>query len=232
MQQSDSRPDAAAVALEAGRLGRVLSLGQAGLLAGYLGLLVHWRRKVNLVGPSDWPTMLTELVADSWHLADFLSGPEAGAVLPPPGAPLCLLDFGAGAGLPGIPLRAFYPGGEYVLLESRVKRAIFLGEAVDRLKLPATFVAEGRVEVTVPPIVAARPGVFTLCLGRAFAPWPQFLELCRTLVPAPMAVLAMTGQTPEAAAVPPAFALVAGASYPAPGGQRYFSLFTPNAASR
>ena len=130
--------------------------------------------------------MLSGLVADSWHLADFLAGPEVGAVLPPPGAPLCLLDFGAGAGLPGIPLRAFYPGGEYVLLESRVKRAIFLGEAVDRLKLPATFVAEGRVEVTVPPIVAARPGVFTLCLGRAFAPWPQFLELCRTLVPAPM----------------------------------------------
>jgi len=232
MQQTGTALDTAAVSRAAAALGRELSPPQAVVLTGYLDLLCRWRRKINLVGPTDWPTMLSGLVADSWHLADFLAGPEAGAVLPPPGALLCLLDFGAGAGLPGIPLRAFYPGGEYVLLESRVKRAIFLGEAVDRLKLPATFVAEGRVEVTVPPIVAARPGVFTLCLGRAFAPWPQFLELCRTLVPAPMAVLAMTGQAPEAAAVPPDFALAAEADYPAPGGQRYFSLFTPKAASR
>jgi hypothetical protein len=47
-----------------------------------------------------------------------------------------------------------------------------------------------------------------------------------------MAVLAMTGQAPEAAAVPPDFALAAAADYPAPGGQRYFLLFIPKAASR
>lgn len=232
MQHADTVLDAAAVIRAAAALGRELSSHQAAILTGYLDLLCRWRRKINLVGPTDWPTMLSALVADSWHLADFLGSPEVGPVLGPPGAPLCLLDFGAGAGLPGIPLRAFYSGGEYVLLESRVKRAIFLGEAVDRLKLPATVVAEGRVEVTVPPIVAARPGVFMLCLGRAFAPWPQFLEICRTLVPGPMAVVTMTGQAPEASAMPPPFALAAHADYPAPGGSRYLSLFTPVAASR
>ena len=131
--------------------------------------------------------MLTTLVADSWHLADFLTGP--GAAFLPPERSLCLLDFGAGAGLPGIPLRAFFERGEYLLLEARAKRAIFLGEAVDRLALPATAVVEGRVEATVPAILADRPDAFLLCLSRAFAPWPQFLDLCRELVRPPMVVL-------------------------------------------
>jgi 16S rRNA (guanine527-N7)-methyltransferase len=232
MQHVEPALDAAAVIRAADGLGRELSPRQAEVITGYLELLCRWRRKINLVGPTDWPTMLAALVADSWHLADFLTGPEAQAVLPEKGAPLCLLDFGAGAGLPGIPLRAFYPGGEYVLLESRAKRAIFLGEALDRLGLPGTLVAEGRVEATVPPILAARPGVFTLCLGRAFAPWPRFLAICRELVRPPMAVVTMTGEAPEAEVVPPGFILAARTEYPAPGRPRYLSLFSPVAASR
>jgi 16S rRNA (guanine527-N7)-methyltransferase len=232
MHEQETALDQTAVIRAAAALGRELSARQAAVLTGYLELLCRWRRKINLVGPTDWPTILAMLVADSWHLADFLTGPTVGAALPGPGTPLCLLDFGAGAGLPGIPLRAFYPGGEYVLLEARAKRAIFLGEAVDRLGLPGTFVAEGRVEVTVPPILAARPGVFAVCLGRAFAPWPRFLDICRGLVPGPMAVVTMTGEAPDPAAVPPAFVLAGQAGYPAPGRPRYLSLFTPRAASR
>lgn len=225
-------PDREAVVRAAAGLGRTLSSAQAEVVAGYLDLLCRWRRKINLVGPSDWRTMLAALVADSWHLADFLAGP-AGSFLPPDGDErLVCLDFGAGAGLPGIPLRAFFTRGEYILLEARARRAIFLGEAVDRLGLARTRVAEGRVEATVPPLLAARPGGFTLCLSRAFAPWPKFLEICRTLVPGPLAVVAMTGEAPRGPEVPAGFSLTAQAAYPAPGRQRYLSLFSPVAASR
>lgn len=230
MQNVGTLPDAAAVIRLAGQLGRELTPRQAQVLTGYLGLLVRWRRQINLVGPSDWPTILSTLVADSWHLADFLAGPGA-MVLPPPDAPWCLLDFGAGAGLPGIPLRAFFERGEYVLLEARAKRAIFLAEAVDRLGLPATRVIEGRVEATLPEILAGRPGVFVLCLSRAFAPWPKFLDICRELVRPPLAVLTMTGEPTETAARPSGFVQVARAAYPAAGRQRYLSLFTPVAAA-
>ncbi|MHC1711029.1 MAG: 16S rRNA (guanine(527)-N(7))-methyltransferase RsmG [Solidesulfovibrio sp.] len=231
MTQFVSEPDAAAVVRAAAGLGRKLSLDQAALLAGYLGLVARWRRKVNLIGPSDWETILATLVADSWHLADFLDGPEAAAVLPPAGAPFLSLDFGAGAGLPGIPLRAFFNRGEYVLLEARQKRAIFLGEAVARLGLAGLSVAEGRVETTVPALLAGHPDAFVLCLSRAFAPWPEFLAVCRDLIRPPLAVLTMTGEAPTPGDTPAGFALKALASYPILDKTRYLSLFASSMAS-
>jgi hypothetical protein len=119
---------------------------QAEKLAVYLDVLAAWNRRVNLVGPSDWTVILDELVADSPHLAAFLDSPEVAGLLGSAGGePLCL-DFGAGAGLPGIPLRILWPRGDYVLIEVRAKRAAFLAEVLARLGLPRTTVFSGRAE--------------------------------------------------------------------------------------
>ena len=232
MTQGQSGPSPDDVSRQAGKLGRVLSGPQASLLAGYLGLLLRWRGKANLVGPSDWREILATLAADSWHAADFLAGPAA-AFLPSGDDPVLSLDFGAGAGLPGVPLRAFWNRGPYALLEARQKRCVFLGECVARVPgLSGLSVAEGRVEATVPPLLAAAaPGTFVLCFGRAFAPWPQFLGICRELVRRPMAVLTMTGAPTPAGEAPSHFVLAAADSYRVAGKARYLSLFTPSAAS-
>ena len=226
MEQGQSGLDAVGVAEAAARLGRRLTPEQAEKLAGYLALLTRWRSRVNLVGPSDWREILETLVADSWHVADFLAGPGA-AFLPPADEPVACLDFGAGAGLPGVPLRAFWNRGDYYLLEARQKRAVFLGECAARLGFAGLVAAEGRVEATVPLIVAAQPGAFILCLSRAFAPWPQFLGICREFVRPPMAVLTMTGTSPQDGEIPPGFALQAAGDYRAAGKTRYISLFSP-----
>lgn len=223
-------PDADAVSENALALGRRLAPSQAALLAGYLGLVERFRSKVNLVGPADWPGVLETLVADSWHLADFLADGPGASVLPPAGEPLVCLDFGAGAGLPGVPLRAFFERGPYYLLEARQKRCVFLGEAVARLGLSGMHVAEGDVRRTVPDILARERGAFVLCVSRAFAPWRQFLALCRELVPPPMAVLTMTGE-PCAEDDAVGFHLSAAGSYACGGKTRYLSLFSPVAAS-
>jgi 16S rRNA (guanine527-N7)-methyltransferase len=231
VEQGQSGLDAAGVAEAAAGLGRGLTPEQAEKLAGYLALLTRWRGRVNLVGPSDWREILETLVADSWHVADFLAGPGA-AFLPPAGEPVVSLDFGAGAGLPGVPLRAFWNRGDYHLLEARQKRAVFLGECAARLGFTGLFAAEGRVDATVPPIVSAYPDAFILCLSRAFAPWPQFLNICRELVRRPMAVLTMTGTPPQGDEIPPGFALSAAGDYRIAGKTRYISLFSPLAAAR
>ena len=103
MQQGN--PSSRDVAQAASRLGRELTGSQADGLAAYLGLLQTWNRKINLVGPARWPEMLEGLVADSWHLAELLAGLD----LPP--QPVTF-DFGAGAGIPGVPLRLFWGAGE------------------------------------------------------------------------------------------------------------------------
>ena len=125
-------PEAAQVAEAARRLGRDLSGEEARLLAVYLGLLVKWNSRMNLVGPSAWPEMLETLIRDSWHLADLLRTIEP--------QPAETLDLGAGAGLPGIPLRVFWTSGDYWLVEPRQKRAMFMEQAAAHMRLPRTRV--------------------------------------------------------------------------------------------
>ncbi len=229
-------PPAITAAAVAGRLASQnlrVTPGQAEKLAVYLDVLIAWNRRVNLVGPSDWIVILDELVADSPHLAAFLDSPEVAAFLGSAGGePLCL-DFGAGAGLPGIPLRIVWPRGDYALIEIRAKRAAFLAEALARLGLPRTTVFSGRAE-DAPARFASpdRPGM-VVCLSRAFLPWPRFLAFAAGHVGPlgrPYAVLTMTADRPAdtpGVVGDAGFAVIAEKDYRVAGKDRYFSLFMP-----
>jgi 16S rRNA (guanine527-N7)-methyltransferase len=82
---------------------------------------------------------LRSLIVDSFHLADYLDE------LPLPGEPFCA-DLGAGAGLPGLPLRMIRNDGSYVLVESRGKRALFMRAFLAVHPLVGTRVHHGRAE--------------------------------------------------------------------------------------
>jgi 16S rRNA (guanine527-N7)-methyltransferase len=82
-------------------------------------------------------------------------------------------DLGAGAGLPGIALRMVWQRGDYWMVESREKRALFLATALARLNLPRTRVFRGRAET----FMAGRRA--DLILSRAFMPWREILETVR-----------------------------------------------------
>ncbi len=230
MASQGTGPDAAETALAAARLGRELSSEQARLLSRYLSLLVKWNRKMNLTGPGDWRDILETRAADSWVLADFLSAPPASALFPEDDARLNILDFGAGAGLPGLPLRMFWARGTYHFIEARAKRAIFLRQALAELKLANARVFEGRAE-TFPVADCARAG-FTLLLSRAFMPWPDFLAFSGSLFAEDYAVLLMTSEPPGEAAAPGGFSRLAMTAYQAAGKARYASVFIPVSVSR
>ena len=232
------------VAQAASRLGRTLSDPEAKGLAAYLGLLETWNRKMNLVGPSHWQEMLTELVADSWHLADLLADlAKCGPGLPP--APVTF-DFGAGAGIPGVPLRLFWDAGQYLLIEPRAKRTGFLRQCLAEMRLPGTRVFEGRAEA----LAGQRADI---CLSRAFQPWRDFLETARTFwretgqtASAPssidcsdqatttkgfpgLAILFANDPQPEGP-LPEGYSLVTAKAYPCRGKTGYFWVFSPIAA--
>lgn len=57
-----------------------------------------------------------------------------------------ILDFGTGAGLPGIPLKILNPECEMVLLDSIAKKVKVLAEMVEALGLPKTGVECSRLE--------------------------------------------------------------------------------------
>ncbi|MFP5221388.1 MAG: 16S rRNA (guanine(527)-N(7))-methyltransferase RsmG [Acidobacteriota bacterium] len=238
-------PTPESVARAALALGRELTPEQAAGLAAYLGLLESWNRKTNLVGPRAWPEMLSELVADSWHLADLLASLD----LPDD----CVtFDFGAGAGIPGLPLRVFWKTGRYVMIEPRAKRAGFLRQCAAMMRLSGTEVFEGRAEDV--------RGKADVCLSRAFQPWREFLETSRLFLrSAPgcpegpgeqagagkavqrdaagaqpgrkSAVVVFSNEAQPEAAVPKGFGAAAVTPYPSRGKTGYFWVFAPSICS-
>ncbi len=202
--------DAARVAAASARLGRVLTDDQAGMLAVYLGLLVKWNSRMNLVGPATWTEILETLIQDSWHLADLLQTIEP--------QPAETLDLGAGAGLPGIPLRVFWTAGDYWLVEPRQKRALFMEQAAAHMRLPRTRVLCARMEAL--PQTRRQAG---LIVSRAFMPWKKLLAEVRGYLAPGGRVLVMsneaTGETVED------FALDVEKDYAVAGKTRWFRLF-------
>ena len=203
-------PDADQVASSAARLGRVLSAEEARLLTVYLGLLVKWNSRMNLVGPATWTEILEILIQDSWHLADLLQ-----TLTPQPGQ---TLDLGAGAGLPGIPLRVFWQSGDYYLVEPRQKRAIFMEQAAAHMKLPRTKVICGRMEA----LPAARRQA-DLIVSRAFMPWKKLLAEVRGYLALQGRVLVMSNETSDESVE--GYALEQVLDYTVAGKKRFFRLF-------
>lgn len=103
-------------------------------LARYVQLVYRWNRKINLtaVAPDEWVRL---------HIAECLRGAQKIS-----DNVRTVLDFGSGAGLPGIAIQIARPKLQVTLAESQNKKAVFLREAVRELKLEATQVFGGRVE--------------------------------------------------------------------------------------
>ena len=192
--------------------GRQLTVRQGDLLTAYLQLLEKWNRKMNLVGPRDWQSMLTTLVIDSWHLADFLGDFDFED-------DARIVDLGAGAGLPGIPLRVFWDKGEYVLVEPRHKRALFMQTAIRTMGLAHTRVARCRVEDLASGEVPAN-----LVLSRAFCPWRTFLDIAHPLLHKDGLCLVMAN-TAEPTRIPSGWRLKGSTSYGVGADERFFWMF-------
>jgi 16S rRNA (guanine527-N7)-methyltransferase len=150
-----------------------LDTDQAGALARYVDLVLHWRVS-NITALRTRDDILRVLIGDSLALLDV---PElqmrAGAAW---------VDLGAGAGLPGVPLCVALPSIEMTLLESAAKKCLFLEAAA----LATGVAARTHVECARSETYAAQgqPGreAFAVVLARAVAPLPVLVELAAPLL--------------------------------------------------
>ncbi len=104
------------------------------LLSAYVSLILRWNTRVNLTAIRDEDGVIERHVIESIKVSFEL-----------PKGIGTLLDFGSGAGVPGIPIAICRPEVNVTLAESQNKKAAFLMEAVRVLGLNAK-VHSGRAE--------------------------------------------------------------------------------------
>ena len=115
--------------------------GLTAQLSTYLDLLLKWNAKTNLTAIREPEEIVRRHFGES-----LFAGIHLGQRLNPDAT---LLDFGSGAGFPGLPIQLLHPNLRVTLAESQGKKASFLREAVRTLHLP-TEIWVARVE-TMPP---------------------------------------------------------------------------------
>jgi 16S rRNA (guanine527-N7)-methyltransferase len=128
-------------------------------LEAYVGLLITWQQRINLVSNTTIPQIWERHIADSLQVLSHLP-PETKAIA----------DLGSGAGLPGLVLAC---SGDWTihLFEANLKKSAFLMEALRLTK------ARGQVHsVRLEMLSAGKVPTVDIVTARALAPLPLLLD--------------------------------------------------------
>lgn len=143
-----------------------LSDRQKKQFADYFQLLVEWNQKINLTAITDQNEVYLKHFYDS--LAPIVEGKLENQ-------PLKLLDIGAGAGFPSLPMKILFPQLDVTIIDSLNKRINFLHLLADKLGLEGVHFYHGRAEDFAQD--KAFRGQFDLVTARAVARMQVLAEL-------------------------------------------------------
>jgi len=143
----------------------------------YIQLIEKWGKASNLTAIRSTFDMVGRHIIDSLSIVPYIKE-QAHSVL----------DVGTGAGLPGIPLSLVLKHHHFTLLDSSLKKQIFLQEVVQLLKLRNVTLECVRSEV----YQTQHP--FNTIVSRAFAPLSKMLCLTKHLLAPDGQFLAMKGK--------------------------------------
>jgi 16S rRNA (guanine527-N7)-methyltransferase len=132
----------------------------------YLDIFLRWNRTYRMTALDSAGAIVRNLFIDSLLFLPLL-----------PHRPITLVDIGAGAGIPGLPLRLADPAIAVTLVEARRKRASFLLAVQRQLDLEDVAVREGRAEALVEEPELA--GGFDVVVARSVGPATALLPLAR-----------------------------------------------------
>ncbi|MBQ4085728.1 MAG: 16S rRNA (guanine(527)-N(7))-methyltransferase RsmG [Clostridia bacterium] len=148
------------------RMGRALSERQAEQICAYHEILIEVNKSMNLTRvPDTMAEAADRNYLDSlapWLMTDWLDKAES------------LLDVGAGAGFPGLPLAIALPDTHVVLLDSLRKRVDFINDVIKELGLNAEAVHFRAEEAAKRPELREK---FSIVTARAVAALPTLCEL-------------------------------------------------------
>lgn len=150
----------------------------------FVGLLLEWQQRINLIAPSTEPILWTRHIADSLQLIAL--APEA----------RIWVDLGSGGGFPGLVIAcalAERPGAKMYLVESIQKKARFLSEAARSIGAPVEVHAE-----RIADFVGHAPGRVDVVTARALAPLGKLLKETYPLLKTGAKGLFLKGQDVDA----------------------------------
>jgi 16S rRNA (guanine527-N7)-methyltransferase len=149
----------------------------------YIEELRKWNARINLTALTEDLDIGVKHFLDSLTVAPYLHGAKR------------VLDIGAGAGFPGLPLKIQSPAIELLLLEASQKKAFFLRNIVRVLKLEGVEIVHGRAESH--EIIKRYAGSFDLVLSRALADLPTSLHLALPYIKKGGHIVGMRGKKGE-----------------------------------
>jgi len=179
-------------------LGLDISADSLNAIEIHLSLVQKWRSKMNLISIANERDLITHHALDSLALLPLIAQSRR------------VLDFGTGAGFPGMLLAAAKPGISFSLLDSRVRRIEFLRLVNAQARLENTIFISARVEEFSPgdgseqenslvsPYSDVRaPMKFDTLIVRAVASLNQLVEMTASLRLSGQRLVAMKGQYPR-----------------------------------
>lgn len=140
--------------------------------------LDEWNRHTNLTAIREREQQITKHLLDSLSVQPFLRGVR-------------ILDFGTGAGFPGLPLALVNPQRRFTLLDATAKKLRFVAHAAPMLDLDNVETVHARAETYKPP------QRFDTVLARAVGPLERLIDWCGHLCVGGGRLLAMKGRYPE-----------------------------------
>jgi len=114
-----------------------LSGKQLDQLQTYLDLLLKWNAKISLTAIRRPEDIVQRHFGESLFAGEQLQISHSSSTL---------IDFGSGAGFPGMPIKIFAPHLQVTLIEAQQKKAAFLREVIRALELKNVSVCAGRAE--------------------------------------------------------------------------------------